>query len=60
MRLEREKIKRQINEGASLFRKAWKTGAKGRRRKWSITDVIRKSLVRERIVKRHGERDQRR
>lgn len=43
-----------------MFRKAWKTGAKGRRRIWSITEAIRKSVVRERVVKSHEERDQRR
>lgn len=32
MRLEREKIKTQIEEGASIFRKAWNTGTKGRTR----------------------------
>lgn len=42
MRLEREKIKRQIKEGASIFRKAWSNGAQGRRRTGSITETKRK------------------
>lgn len=47
MRLEREKIKRQIKRGPSIFRKARSTGAKGRRRMWSIADAKEKRVFQD-------------
>lgn len=42
VRLDREKIRRPIKEGASIFRKALSVRAKGRRRMGSITEAKRR------------------